>query len=340
MSKKDQTLSYKTSTVNDTEFVYSLLREKYPDNKIDIEFNNITKYYLLSVKNEPFVEDACIPIDVKIKVHYGDTDSIFLSIKYNREDYKQNRLDTFKLGTLCGDKLTHEIFNRPPIEMEFEKVFQPFILLSKKRYIGRKYDNMKDPFQMTKLVTSGIALTRRDYCKMVKKCYKNILDVIVEMKENDINVIDNGIEIFKKYIDDIINYKISFEDLIVTALLAKSYKTRPVHLVLAEKLKERNEEVSIGDRLPYIYIEDTSGLNKMKSELGEDPEYARKHNLKYNRLCYLEQLAKPLLSFFCIILKDFEDKSDDLIDYVNKKIVNIGGKKLKESDFKLFSSEE
>lgn len=337
---KYKSLSYKTSSVSDTEFVYSLLKEKYPGKNIDIEFNNNTKYYILSVTDKPFVEDPSIPIDVKIKVHYGDTDSIFLSIKYNREDYKQNRLDTFKLGILCGDKLTHEIFNRPPIEMEFEKVFQPFILLSKKRYIGRKYDNMKNPFQMTKLVTSGIALTRRDYCKMVKKCYKTVLDVIVEMKENDARVIDEGINIFKKYIDDIINYKISFEDLIVTALLAKSYKTRPVHLVLAEKLKERNEEVSIGDRLPYIYIEDTSGLNKMKSELGEDPEYARKHNLKYNRLCYLEQLAKPLLSFFCIILKDFDDKSDELIEYVNKKIVSIGGKKLKESDFKLFSSEE
>jgi hypothetical protein len=62
--------------------------------------------------------------------------------------------------------------------------------------------------------------------------------------------------------------------------------------------------------------------------------------LKYNRLCYLEQLAKPLLSFFCIILKDFDDKSDELINYVNKKITSIGGKKLKESDFKLFTSDE
>jgi DNA polymerase delta subunit 1 len=340
MSKTKQKLSYRTSNVNDTEFVYSLLKEKHPNNQIDIDFNNDTKQYTLSVTNKAFIEDPSIPIDVKIKVHYGDTDSIFLSIKYNREDYKQNRLDTFKLGTLCGDKLTHEIFNRPPIEMEFEKVFQPFILLSKKRYIGRKYDNMKNPFEMTKLVTSGIALTRRDYCKMVKKCYKNVLDVIVEMKDNNINVIYEGIDIFKKCIDDIITYKVPFDDLIVTALLAKSYKTRPVHLILAEKLKARNEEVSIGDRLPYIYIEDTSGLNKMKSELGEDPEYAKKHNLKYNRLCYLEQLAKPLLSFFCIILKDFEDKSDELIEYVNKKITSLGGKKLKESDFKLFSSEE
>lgn len=269
-----------------------------------------------------------------------NTDSIFLGIKYNREDYKKNRIDTFKLGTLCGDKLTYEIFNRPPIEMEFEKVFQPFILLSKKRYIGRKYDNMKDPFEMTKLVTSGIALTRRDYCKMVKNCYKAVIDVIVEMKENNLDVIDKGIDIFKKYIDDIIKYNIPFDDLIVSALLAKSYKTRPVHLILAEKLKARNEEVQIGDRIPYIYIEDLSGLNKMKSELGEDPEYAKTHNLKFNRLCYLEQLAKPLLSFFCIVLKDFEERSDELINYVNKKITSLGGKKLKESDFKLFSSDE
>jgi DNA polymerase delta subunit 1 len=340
MSKNKQKLSYRATNVNDTEFVYSLLKEKHPNNQIDIDFHNDTKQYTLSVTNKVFIEDPSIPIDVKIKVHYGDTDSIFLSIKYNREDYKQNRLDTFKLGTLCGDKLTHEIFNRPPIEMEFEKVFQPFILLSKKRYIGRKYDNMKNPFEMTKLVTSGIALTRRDYCKMVKKCYKNVLDVIVEMKDNNINVIYEGIDIFKNCVDNIINYKVPFDDLIVTALLAKSYKTRPVHLILAEKLKARNEEVSVGDRLPYIYIEDNSGLNKMKSELGEDPEYAKKHNLKYNRLCYLEQLSKPLLSFFCIILKDFEDKSDELIEYVNKKITSLGGKKLKESDFKLFSSEE
>jgi len=267
-----------------------------------------------------------------------NTDSVFLSLKYNRDDYTQNRKDTFKLATICGDNLTHDIFKRPPIEMEFEKVFHPFILLSKKRYIGRKYDNMKDPFEMTKLVTSGIALTRRDYCKMVKKCYKEIIEVIMEMKENDINVITKGINIFKKYIDNILKYNIPFDDLIVSALLAKSYKTRPVHLILAEKLKARNEEVQIGSRIPYIYIE-SEDKTKMKSELGEDPDYAKKHNLKFNRLCYLEQLAKPILSFLCIVLKDNEERCDELIDYVNTNIINLGGKKLKNSDFKIFNDE-
>ena len=266
-----------------------------------------------------------------------NTDSIFISMKYNRDNYIENRKDTFKLATVCGDNLTHEIFKRPPIEMEFEKVFHPFILLSKKRYIGRKYDNMKDPFEMTKLVTSGIALTRRDYCKMVKKCYKEILDIIMEMKDNDVSVINKAIDIYKKYVNNIINYKISFDDLIVSALLAKSYKTRPVHVILAEKLKERNEEVQIGSRIPYIYIEDISGMNKIKSELGEDPDYAKRHNLKYNRLCYLDQLSKPILSFFCIILKDNDDSFDDLIDFINNIILSIGGKKFKPSDFKMFN---
>lgn len=307
--------------------------QHYISNQIKkIQIDNDIYDYVYDIETESGTFLAGIG-DIIVK----NTDSIFLSLKYNRDDYKQNRLDTFKLATVCGDNLTHEIFKRPPIEMEFEKVFHPFILLSKKRYIGRKYDNMKDPFEMTKLVTSGIALTRRDYCKMVKKCYKSILDIIMEMNDNDISVINKAIDIYKKYIDDIIHYKIPFDDLIVSALLAKSYKTRPVHVILAEKLKERNENVQIGERIPYIYIEDTSGLNKIKSELGEDPDYAKKHHLKYNRICYLEQLTKPILSFFSIILKDNESSFDDLLDYVNHKMIVIGGKKFKNSDFKLFT---
>ena len=78
-------------------------------------------------------------------------------------------------------------------------------------------------------------------------------------------------------------------------------------------------------------------MNKIKSELGEDPDYAKRHNLKYNRLCYLDQLSKPILSFFCIILKDNDDSFDDLIDFINNIILSIGGKKFKPSDFKMFN---
>ena len=271
----------------------------------------------------------------------SNTDSVFLKFKYNREDFKKNREDTFRLATICGDNLTNNVFDRKPIELEFEKVFHPFILLTKKRYIANKFENTKDPFDLKGVDAKGIALTRRDYCPMVKKCYKKVIDTILEdtnkekseNKSNE-NPVISSTKVYLEYIDNIFNYKISIDDLIVSAMLASSYKTRPVHVQLAEKLKKRKEEVQIGSRIPYIYIE-TDDPKKQKSELGEDPNYAKKHNLKYNRSCYLEQLAKPILGFYKVVLKDKESLLDYVINYTNDKIIACGGKKLSPSDFKI-----
>jgi DNA polymerase delta subunit 1 len=322
---------FKTTTIEDTEMIYSLLRDKYPDRQIEIEFNDNTKEYFLKLTNETFKEDPEVPVDIKIKIIYGDTDSVFLSLKYNRKDFNKNRADTFKLATVCGDNLTDTVFNRKPIEMEFEKVFQPFILLTKKRYIGKKYENMKDPFKLKEITKSGIAITRRDYCKMVKNCYTEVIDCIVN---EDGGGVDESVEIYKSYVDRIDNYQIDIDDLVVSAMLAKSYKTKPVHVQLAEKLKARHEEVQVGDRIPYIFIE-SNDPTLAKSELGEDPKYATEHNLKYNRKCYLEQMAKPLLGFFKCVLSDNEEALDDIINYTNQKLVEYGGVKLKPSDFKM-----
>jgi hypothetical protein len=266
-----------------------------------------------------------------------NTDSVFLKFKYNRVDFEKNRVDTFQLATLCGNNLTKDIFNRNPIELEFEKVFHPFILLTKKRYIANKYENVKNPFDLKGVDAKGIALTRRDYCPMVKKCYKIIIDTIMDNenhKQTGIDTVKLSTELYKEYVDKIYSYDINIDDLIVSAMLAGSYKTKPVHVQLAEKLKERKEEVQVGDRIPYIFIE-SNDPKKAKSELGEDPRYAVQNGLKFNRVCYLEQLAKPILGFYRIVLKDNEILLDHIIDYTNDIIVKCGGKKLKPSDFKI-----
>jgi hypothetical protein len=263
-----------------------------------------------------------------------NTDSIFCRFNYNRDNFEKNRIDTFKLATLCGDKLTDEIFDRPPIVLEFEKVFQPFVLLTKKRYIANKFENMKEPFQLKGIDAKGIALTRRDYCQMVKKCYREIIDSIMDPKLSSNEAVDKSLDIFKQYIHNIECYNIDISDLVVSAMLAKSYKTKPVHVILAERLKQRKQEVQIGDRIPYIYIE-SNDPKLQKSELGEDPKYAIENNLKFNRVCYLEQLAKPILGFYKIVLQHYPDLLDNIIEHVNTKLVKFGGKRLKPSDFKI-----
>jgi len=310
-----------------------------------------------------------------------NTDSIFCSYKFNRDNFEKNREDTFKLATICGDNITHKLFNREPIVLEFEKVFQPFILLTKKRYIGKKYEDIKDPFKLKEITTTGISITRRDYCKMVKKCYKEIIDKILNGKDTK-SAINESIEIFKKYIDRIENYQIETDDLQVSAMLAKHYtcgncKERVEwytslncnnkvgnricnepnlerkdtcnkckqkikclhtfslgHINLAQKMLQRQSDIQVNDRIQYILVE-SNIQNTTKKDFTEEIKYAKEHNLRYNRLAYLEQLAKPLLGFYRVILKDQETTLDELIEYINEKIIELGGKKLKPNDFKI-----
>lgn len=329
-------LGYKVSlnTRDDKEKMIRLSITKKKQRKITnqikkIEIQDYTNDFVYDLETDCGRYQAGVG-DIIIK----NTDSIFISLKYNREDFNKNRADTFNLATICGENIT-KMFNRNPIDLEFEKVFQPFILLTKKRYIGKKYENMKDPFKLKEITKSGIAITRRDYCKMVKNCYTEVIDCIVN---EDGGGVDESVEIYKSYVDRIDNYQIDIDDLVVSAMLAKSYKTRPVHVQLADKLKERHEEVQVGSRIGYIYIENTTGEPKQKSELGEDPIYAKKHNLKYNRGCYLSQLAKPLLSFFKVVFNENnQSELDELIEYTNNKLEEYDGKgaRLRPSDYKL-----
>ena len=129
--------------------------------------------------------------------------------------------------------------------------------------------------------------------------------------------------------------EVDIDDLVVSAMLAKSYKSDNIaHVNLAKKLKERKEEVQVGDRIPYIFIECYDQKIK-KSDLAEDPKYVIENHLFFNRTCYLEQLAKPILGFYKIVLKDNESLLDKVINYVNDKLTSFGGKRLKPSDFKI-----
>jgi hypothetical protein len=252
-----------------------------------------------------------------------NTDSIFLKINYNTTDYEICRKSTFDLASKCGDLLTKEVFNRKPIEMEFEKVFQPFILLSKKRYIGKKYEDLRDPMKLKGLITTGIAMTRRDYSEYTKECYQKVIDTLVN--ESNIN---KGVKVFKEYVSRLEKYDVPVDQLVLSSLLAKDYKTQPVHVVLAKKMKERQMEIQVGDRIPYVFIESDDKFIK-KSQLGEDPAYFKTHNLKFNRVCYLENMSKPIIGFFKVVLEKSPDIIQDIEDYTNACIIRCGGKKIK-----------
>jgi DNA polymerase elongation subunit (family B) len=371
-----KTHNYQTSNINDLELVYSLLRERYPERQIDIEYNDNTKEYKICLTNDKYNCDPEVNVDVDVKTIYGDTDSVFLSFKYNRDNFEKNRVDTFRLATICGDNITN-LFNRNPICLEFEKVFQPFILITKKRYIGKKFEDTSDPFKLKTTTTAGTAVTRRDFANFTKKCYKEIIDLIME---NKANALEDACELYKKYIDKLTNYQIDLQDIVISAQIGKEYSCKTCkkkvewvlrcdkcktlnpkmhnvcqgtirgkpckkgfecvhtfslgHINLAQRQLYRNEEVQVGDRIQYIFVE-SENKGAQKNELAEDPVYAEKNGLKFNRGCYLEQLGKTLLAFFKITLVQRQDLLDDIIEYTNTNLIEFGTKKLKASDYKI-----
>ena len=251
-----------------------------------------------------------------------NTDSVMCRFTYNRKDVVKNRYDSFRLADIAGERLTREIFARPPIEMEFEKVFCPMLLKGKKSYIAKMFDDTRDPLRMTKLHVAGVASKRRNYNAHYKKYADEIYDCLLETHLDDI------IQITNRYIKEIMDYKVPIDSLVISGLLAGSYKTENLpHVYLVKKLKERKEEPQVGDRIPYIFVE---GDPKQQKYLKvEDPQYAKDHNLKYDRIVYLEHIAKPILGLLAPLLgREFPNILNGVYDTFCDAIKRCGGKKL------------
>ena len=109
-----------------------------------------------------------------------NTDSCFFT--FNVEDLDGNKIKggkralelTIELAIEAGEIATK--FLKAPHDLEYEKTFMPFCLLSKKRYVGMLYEH--DP-NKCKRKSMGIVLKRRDNAPIVKDIYGGIIDILM-----------------------------------------------------------------------------------------------------------------------------------------------------------------
>lgn len=223
-------------------------------------------------------------------VVYGDTDSVM--IKFDTTDIKR----AMELGREASKHVTKE-FNKEPISLEFEKVYYPYLLISKKRYAGLLWTKET---HWDKLDYKGIETVRRDNCLLVKHvvdvCLKNIL-----IERNT----EKAIEFVKQTIRDLKMNKLDISMLVITKALSKTeYNVKQAHSELNKKIEKRNEGESynLGDRIPYIICK---GMKKSQSyERSEDPLYVLENNWPIDSQYYLDMLSRPLIRIFSPILSD------------------------------------
>ena len=237
-----------------------------PDKRIA---ESVTKYGRgLTLRTQDLIENH--PVWGKqhgVRCVYGDTDSVFCHLPRSLCDGKTPE-ETVKRAEEIGREMGEYVdahFLRP-VELEFEKVYLPFMLIKKKRYCGKKYEDGH-----VKIDMKGLECVRRDFCPLLVKTQKEMLTILM----NTMNV-EKACKVVSTAMQDLALGKIPLELLTMSKKLSRSpleYKSMAAHVNLAIRInKERGEQHGFvaGDRVPYVIAKGSSFKMSENSVLPEE----------------------------------------------------------------------
>jgi DNA polymerase elongation subunit (family B) len=239
---------------------------------------------------------------------YGDTDSLFVEIN-PRNPETGERLHgreaiqaAIDITTEAGHFITKAL--KKPHDFEFDKAFYPFIIFSKKRYVGNMYEENADDYVQKSM---GIATKRRDYAPIVKTIYGGAIKILLTDKD-----VSAAAAFVKKWVKDLMDNKVSLNQLTLTKSLRSEYKTPtpPAHKVLANRITERDpgNAPASGDRMSFIYFKPPAGFKGTQGDRIETTPFMKANGLKPDFEFYIDhQLKNPVGQLFSILVDQFPD---------------------------------
>ena len=252
------------------------------------------------------------PVKCKAEYVYGDTDSVFFT--FNLENPQTGEKIRGKTALEMTIEIAQDVaglcsqFLKSPMELTYEKTLMPFILLSKKRYVGMLYETDANK---GKLKYMGLSLKRRDSCDYLKDTYGGLLNIL--MRENNIQA---AIDFLNQSLENLVRGVVPMDKLIISKALRSDYKN-PMqigHWVLADRIGKRDpgNKPKPGDRMKFVFIipQTSSGggggggggkgskaaaKKVLMGDKIETPEYVLEHKIQIDYTHYItNQLMKPL----------------------------------------------
>lgn len=248
-----------------------------------------------------------------------NTDSIYTKFIIEKELDDTERLnEVARISEECSREIT-KIF-KPPIELEFEKIMFPLILVTKKRYAYLGWESNGTEMVNKGIDIKGLQLIKREFCPFVKEIGMEILNRVFDRDPKGAE------EVARNMISELIFGKVPIDKLIMTKRLNNSYKDKnkngkelrkPPHWYLAQKIKKRDpmNAPKGGDRVSFVFIHNDD-KHALQEERIEDPEYVKQHNIQIDTLYYLNrQVIKSLYTLFsCFIIDDTTGKPYKIVD--------------------------
>ena len=245
------------------------------------------------------------PVRTRSEYVYGDTDSVFFTFNLEHPETGEKIVGkpalemTIELAQeaakLCSQWLKH------PMELSYEKTLMPFILLSKKRYVGMLYETNPDK---GKLKFMGLSIKRRDSCDYLKDIYGGILNMLMDTSSP--NSIKSAIDFLNQSMLDLVEGRIPMDKLMITKALRGYYKNPNSigHNVLANRIGKRDpgNKPKPGDRMKFVFVVNQNSKALMGDKI-ETPEFIIENKLSVDYNHYItNQLMKPLQQLFGLAL--------------------------------------
>ena len=258
------------------------------------------------------------PVKTNAEYVYGDTDSVFFTFNLMEVDGTpirgQRALElTILLAQDAG--VLASSFLKGPHDLEYEKTFMPFCLLSKKRYVGMLYET--DPHKCYRK-SMGIVLKRRDNAPIVKDVYGGVIDILMRG-----DGMPKAISFTEECLDQLVKKQVPINKLVITKSLRSGYKNpqqiahKVLRTVLVLESQVTNQRQGLGLRSLTLSIQ----LLRSKEKI-ETPEYIDRAKCKLDCGHYItNQIMKPLSQVLGLCIEElpqFARRKQGFLDRVEQ----------------------
>jgi DNA polymerase elongation subunit (family B) len=216
---------------------------------------------------------------------------------------------SIEMGVITGELVKKRL---PfPHDLEYEKTFWPFLILTKKRYVGNKYEFNPDKYKQD---YNGIVLKRRDNAPIVKEICGGIINRLIDDKDPD-KARQFTIDCMNSMFNS--EYNIKYFLTSKTLKLKESYAdwTKIAHVVLADRISQRDPGncPQSGDRIEFAAVQIPNVTKTtLQGERIETPQFIKDNNLKIDYEFYMtNQIMNPSLQFLSLVIPNAEHIFDE-----------------------------